>query len=221
MKASSWELHSSTACKTSIGLSAVMSSFAETFFLKYADFSKRNLKFLNWVFTKRCKIKFETEILFLQLSKYTLPVSKKAWNCFGQNWTSYSQRFTIIYKQEATKAFLLGPYGKLERYCKPNRVTAWVRDGTGQDFLDPTRPVNFKIYAGWPAGQPVSLRAGRPVFLRKVFVHGSMHVIKNFQKGGIGEVLKFAIRTGVSKNFSFFAVFFCVFFKNDSILRPF
>ena len=25
------------------------------------------------------------------------------------------------------------------------------RDGTGQDFLDPTRPVNFKIIAGWPA----------------------------------------------------------------------
>ena len=23
-----------------------------------------------------------------------------------------------------------------------------VRDGTGQDFLDPTRPVNFKIIAG-------------------------------------------------------------------------
>ena len=28
-----------------------------------------------------------------------------------------------------------------------------TRDGTGQDFLDPTRPVNFKTIAGWPAGR--------------------------------------------------------------------
>ena len=30
-----------------------------------------------------------------------------------------------------------------------------VKDGTSQDFLDPTRLVNFKIYAGWPAGHSV------------------------------------------------------------------
>ena len=27
-------------------------------------------------------------------------------------------------------------------------LTMHIRDGTGQDFLDPTRPVNFKIIAG-------------------------------------------------------------------------
>ena len=44
----------------------------------------------------------------------------------------------------------------------------YSRDGTGQDFLDPTRPVNFKIIAGWR------------VFLQQVFVHFSMYAIKNF-----------------------------------------
>ena len=47
-----------------------------------------------------------------------------------------------------------------------------------------TRPVNFKISAGWPAVRPVSDRPGRPVFLQKVFVHWSMYLMKNFQKGG-------------------------------------
>ena len=28
-------------------------------------------------------------------------------------------------------------------------VVLHIRDGTGQDFLDPTRPVNFKIIAGF------------------------------------------------------------------------
>ena len=42
------------------------------------------------------------------------------------------------------------------------------RDGTGQDFLDPTRPVIFKIIAGWPAGRPVFDRPGQPVFCRRV-----------------------------------------------------
>ena len=83
-----------------------------------------------------------------------------------------------------------------------------------------TRPVNFKIIAGWPAGQPVSDRPGRPVFLQKVFVHCSMYVMKIFQKrGGMGEILKFVtldggLRKKSKKNF-------CIFFKNDSILRPF
>ena len=53
------------------------------------------------------------------------------------------------------------------------------RDRTGQDFLDRTRPVNFKIYTG------------RPVFLQKVFVQCSTHLMKIFQKeGGMGKVLK-------------------------------
>ena len=46
-----------------------------------------------------------------------------------------------------------------------------------------------------------------------------MYLIKNFQKGGMGEVLKFVTLDGgrrkkQKKNF-------CVFCKNDSILRPF
>ena len=60
-----------------------------------------------------------------------------------------------------------------------------ARDGTGQDFLDPTRPVNFKLIAG------------RPVFSQKVFLHYSMYLMKNFQKGGsMGEVLKFVTLDG-------------------------
>ena len=59
-----------------------------------------------------------------------------------------------------------------------------------------TQPVNFKIYAGRPASQPVSDRSGRPVFLRKVSFHCSRHVTKNFQKGGMGEVLKFVTPDG-------------------------
>ena len=58
-----------------------------------------------------------------------------------------------------------------------------------------TRPVNFKLIAGWP----VSDRPGRPVFLQKVFVHCSMYLMKNFQKGrgrGMGEVLKFVTLDG-------------------------
>ena len=47
-----------------------------------------------------------------------------------------------------------------------------------------TRPVNFKIYAGGPAGRTDSDRPGRLVILRKVFVHCSMYLIKNFRKGG-------------------------------------
>ena len=30
----------------------------------------------------------------------------------------------------------------------PDFLDLYSRDGTGQDFLDPTRPVNFKIIAG-------------------------------------------------------------------------
>ena len=78
-----------------------------------------------------------------------------------------------------------------------------------------TRPINFKIIASWP----VSDRPGRTFFLQKVFLHYSMYLMKNFQKGGgMGEVLKFVTLDGglwkkAQKNF-------CVFCKNDSILRP-
>ena len=68
----------------------------------------------------------------------------------------------------------------LLRTCSALRKTsiAQIRNGIDQDFLDPTRPVNFKIYAG----RSVSVRLGRPVILQKVFVHSSMHLMKNFQK---------------------------------------
>ena len=64
-----------------------------------------------------------------------------------------------------------------------------------------TRPVNFKIYAGWPparpAGRPVSDRPGRSFFLQKVFVHSSLHLMKNFQnRGTMSEVLKFVTPDG-------------------------
>ena len=79
------------------------------------------------------------------------------------------------------------PNLRSELWLKPRplypRLIVSTRDGTGQDFLNPTRPVNFKIIAGWP----VSDRPGRPVFLPKV--HCSMYQMKNFQKrGGMGEV---------------------------------
>ena len=72
-----------------------------------------------------------------------------------------------------------------------------LRDGTGQDFLDHTQPVNFKIIAGWPAGRPVFWPARSTGFLQKVFVHCSMYLMKNFQNGGgMGEVQKFVTLDG-------------------------
>ena len=43
-----------------------------------------------------------------------------------------------------------------------------------------TQPINFKIYAGWPANRSVSKRPGRPFFSQKIFVHCSMYLMKNF-----------------------------------------
>ena len=90
------------------------------------------------------------------------------------------------------------------------------RDGTGQDFLDPTRPVIFKSTAGWPAGrqagQPVSDRPGWPFFLQKDFVHWSMYLMKNFQKGGHVwgvKICDFGRWSQKKKN----AKNFCVFWK--------
>ena len=58
------------------------------------------------------------------------------------------------------------------------------RDGTGHDFLDPTGKFqNIRRLTGrFTGGQPISDRPGRPVFLQKVFVYCSMHLMKNFQK---------------------------------------
>ena len=61
-------------------------------------------------------------------------------------------------------------------------ISIYLRDGTGQDFLDPTRPVNFKII-----DRPVNRFLTGPVdryFLQMGFVHCSMYRKKNFQKGG-------------------------------------
>ena len=80
-----------------------------------------------------------------------------------------------------------------------------VRDGTCQDFLDPT-------------GKSQNLRRltsqSTVVFLQG-FAHCSVHLMKNIQKGrgGMGKVLKLVSEKKTKK--------FCVFFKNYSILRPF
>ena len=60
-----------------------------------------------------------------------------------------------------------------------------LKHGTGQDFLDPIRPVNFKIYASRPPCRPIFDRPGR-----LVFVHCSMHLMKIFQKGSHGRGVK-------------------------------
>ena len=55
----------------------------------------------------------------------------------------------------------------------------WYRDGTGQNFLDPTGKFQNlrRLTSFWPARSTV--------FLRKVFVHCSMHLMKKiFKKGG-------------------------------------
>ena len=62
-----------------------------------------------------------------------------------------------------------------------------TRDGTGQDFLDPTRPVNFKIIAG------------RLFFFTEGFC--SLFIVSNkkFSKGGGGDMsamLKFVTLHG-------------------------
>ena len=67
-------------------------------------------------------------------------------------------------------------------------------DGTGQDFLDPTRPINFKIIAG----RPVSDRPGQPCFFTEDFSSLFNVFNKKFSKeGGMGEVLKFVTLDGV------------------------
>ena len=61
-----------------------------------------------------------------------------------------------------------------------------------------------------PTGKFQNLRRST-VFLQKVFVHCSMHLMNNFQKGGMDEVLKFLTPDGglkkknVKNFFAFFA----------------
>ena len=96
---------------------------------------------------------------------------------------------------------------------KQNRST-WIqkvvivqyRDGTGQHFLDPT-------------GKFQNLRR-LTVFLQKIFVCYSMHLMKNFQKWGAhgsGVKIYDSGWRSQKKNVKFFFVF-C---KNNSILRLF
>ena len=65
-----------------------------------------------------------------------------------------------------------------------------------------TRPVNFKIYAGWPVDR---------FFLPKVFVNSLFNVCyEKFSKGSWGEVLKFVtpdgnLRKETQKIIAFFA----------------
>ena len=82
---------------------------------------------------------------------------------------------------------------KLERVRKATLVLfVCYRPEMEPVRIFPTRLVNFKIMAG----RPVSDRPSRPVFLQKVFVRCSMYLTKNFQKGGMGEVLKFVTLDG-------------------------
>ena len=76
-----------------------------------------------------------------------------------------------------------------------------IRDGTGQDFLDPTG--KFQNHR--------RLTGRSTVFLQKVFVHCLMFLMKFFQTGrGTGEVLKFVtldggLRKKRERTFAFFA----------------
>ena len=93
-----------------------------------------------------------------------------------------------------------------------------LRDGTGKDFLDPTRPVNFKIIAG----RPVSDRPGRPFFFTECFCSLLNVSNEKFAKGGggdMGKVLKFVILEGGLRKLNAKNFFFLC--KNYSILRPF
>ena len=107
----------------------------------------------------------------------------------------------------ARAGFLLrGALGTLEifaRYFLPNtehqkiylNAGSWhcaiLRDGIGQHFLDPTGKFqNLRQLTSWSTG-----------FSPKVFVHCSMSLMKNFQKGGMGEVLKFLTRNGGLRKF--------------------
>ena len=91
------------------------------------------------------------------------------------------------------------------------------RDGTDQDFFDPTRPVNFKIYAGL-TGQSICFDpSGQPVFYGKFLfteekrknlkkAPKKKHLKKKFQKGGaMCEVLKLVTPDGsLTKNAIYF-----------------
>ena len=92
-------------------------------------------------------------------------------------------------------------FTKIRSNFWPNNMGS--RNGTGEDFLDPTGKFQNLLR--------LTDRADRPVILWKVFVHCSMHLMKNFQKeGAMGEVLKFVtpdwgLRTKRKNIFSFFA----------------
>ena len=81
------------------------------------------------------------------------------------------------------------------------RPGARIRDGTGQDFLDPTRPVNFKIIVGWPAGRPVFTEGFCSLF--------NVSNEKFLKWGGMGDVLKFVtLDRGLGKKMTRFKDFF-------------
>ena len=99
------------------------------------------------------------------------------------------------------------------------RWLVYTRDGTGQDFFDPTSKFqNHRRLTGRSTGFRPARSTG---FLPKVFLHYSMYLMKNFQKGG-GHwwgVKNCDLRRGSQKKKT--QKNFCVFCKNDSILRPF
>ena len=87
-------------------------------------------------------------------------------------------------------------------------VTYPIRDGTGQDFLDPTGKFqNHRRLTGRSTG-----------FFTENFCSLFNVSYQKFSKGCMGEVLKFVtLRGGLRKK----CKNICVFCKNDLILRPF
>ena len=113
---------------------------------------------------------------FALKNNLAIPDSRTNVKKAGKQWWSwFKQRYRLSiygFNIQAFKEY----FSNLSKVLDKHRITAdCIRDGTGQDFLDPTRPVNFKIIAGW--------LAGRPVFSQKIFVHCSMYLIENFQRG--------------------------------------
>ena len=125
-------------------------------------------------------------------------------NLFWENWKiDLDCRHNYIYTINEMKFFQT-------TYCTVQR-----RNRSGFSRPDPTgkfqnhRRLTGRSTGFWPA-------RSTGFFYRRFFFHCSMYLMKNFQKGGMGEMLKFAtlnegLRKKTQKNFSFFC-------KNDSHL---
>ena len=91
------------------------------------------------------------------------------------------------------------------------------RDGTGQDFLEPNGKFqNHHRLTGRSTGR---LTGFWPPRSTGFFTESFMYLVKSFQKGGMGEGLKFVTLDGGLRKKN--AKNFWVFCKNDLIFRPF